>query len=107
MRLTRSPYPRLPASAAIFSAIAAVTAGCQTTHSADTTGSLAPAASDRADGDWRRDAEVYGQKYRDNPSDLDAAMRYAQALRAMGQRAQAVAILEQISIQNPHNKLVL
>ena len=107
MRSTRSRYARLLASAAIVMAIAAVTAGCQTTHSADTTGSLAPASSDRADTDWRRDAEVYGQKYRDNPADLDAAMRYAQALRAMGQRAQAVAILEQISIQNPHNKLVL
>ena len=32
------------------------------------------------------------------PNDPDAAIRYAQALRAIGQRAQAVAVLEQASI---------
>ena len=65
------------------------------------------ASADRPDADWRHDVDVYGQKYRDNPSDPATAVRYAQALRATGQRAQAVAILEQISMQNPHNKLVL
>ena len=34
-------------------------------------------------------------------------MRYAQALRKTGQRAQAVAILEKASIESPHNKAVL
>jgi Flp pilus assembly protein TadD len=107
MRSTRSRIARLLASAAIVGVIAATAAGCQTTHSTDTTGSLALAPADRSDADWRRDAEVYGQKYRDNPSDLNVAMRYAQALRATGQRAQAVAILEQTAMQNPTNKAVL
>ena len=107
MRLTRSRFARLLASAAIIGAIAATTAGCQTTQSADTTGSLTLAPTERSDADWQRDVEAYGQKYRDNPSDTDVALRYAQALRGTGQRAQAVAVLERLSMQNPNNKVVL
>jgi Flp pilus assembly protein TadD len=107
MRLTRSRFARLLASAAIIGAIAAATAGCQTTQSADTTGSLTLAPTERSDADWQRDVEAYGQKYRDNPSDTDVALRYAQALRGTGQRAQAVAVLERLSMQNPTNKVVL
>jgi Flp pilus assembly protein TadD len=107
MRLTRSRFARLLASAAIIGAIAAATAGCQTTQSPDTTGSLTLAPTERSDADWQRDVEAYGQKYRDNPSDTDVALRYAQALRGTGQRAQAVAVLERLSMQNPTNKVVL
>jgi Flp pilus assembly protein TadD len=107
MRSTRSRFARLLASAAIVGAIATATAGCQTTQSADTTGSLTLAPSERSDVDWQHDIEAYGQKYRQNPADVDAALHYAQALRATGQRAQAVAILEQLSMQNPTNKAVL
>jgi Flp pilus assembly protein TadD len=107
MRSTRSRFARLLASAAIVGIVAAATAGCQTTQSADTTGSLTLAPADRSDADWQHDAEVYGQKYRQNPADVDAALHYAQALRASSQRAQAVAILEQLSLQNPTNKVVL
>lgn len=87
--------------------MAAALAGCQTTQSTDTTGSLPLAPADRSDAEWRRDIAVYGQQYRANPSDVGVSLHYAQALRATGQRAQAVAILERISIQNPHNKVVL
>src|SRR5580704_9208123 len=107
MRSTRSRFARLLASAVIAGAIAAATAGCQTTQSADTTGSLTLAPAERSDADWQRDVEAYGQKYRQNPADTDAALHYAQALRATGQRAQAVAILEQLSMQNPTNRVVL
>ena len=107
MRSTRSRFTRLLASAAIIGAIAAATAGCQTTQSPDTTGSLTLAPTERSDADWQRDVEAYGQKYRDNPSDTDVALRYAQALRGTGQRAQAVAVLERLSMQNPTNKVVL
>jgi len=107
MRSTRSRSARLLASAAIVIVIAAAASGCQTTHNAETTGSLTLAPPDRTDADWRRDVEVYGQKYRDNPSDAEIAVRYAQALRATGQRAQAVAILAQTSMRNPGNKVVL
>jgi len=107
MRSTRSRFARLLASAAIIGAIAAATAGCQTTQSADTTGSLTLAPTERSDADWQHDVETYGQKYRDNQTDSDIALRYAQALRATGQRAQAVAVLERLSMQNPANKVVL
>jgi Flp pilus assembly protein TadD len=107
MRLSRSRLAHLLASAAIIAVIAAATAGCQTTHSTDTTGSLALAPPEQTDAAWHRDLQVYGEKYRNDPSDLDAALRYAQALRATGQRAQAVAVLEQVSMRNSSNKTVL
>jgi Flp pilus assembly protein TadD len=108
MRSSRSRPARLFASAALIAAVAAIAAGCQTTQSTETTGSLGLAPpDDRPDADWHRDLAVYGQKYRDNPSNLDVALRYAQALRATGQRAQALAVLQRASINNPHNKTVL
>jgi Flp pilus assembly protein TadD len=107
MRSTRSRTARLLASAALVAAIAAATAGCQTTQTPQTTGSLPLAPPDRSDGEWRRDAEVYGQQYRASPTNIDIALHYAQALRATGQRAQAVAVLERTSLQNPRNKAVL
>jgi Flp pilus assembly protein TadD len=107
MRSTRSRSARLFATAAILTAVAAATAACQTTQSAETTGSLTLASGDRSDADWQHDIQVYGQKYRTDPSNIDAALRYAQALRATQQSAQAVAILEELSMQNPNNKIVL
>jgi Flp pilus assembly protein TadD len=107
MRPTRSRFARLVSTAAIVTTIAAAAAGCQTTHSTDTTGSIALAPAGYSEADWRHDIDVYGAKYRANPADADAGLRYAQALRATGQRAQAVAILAQVSMQNPSNKVVL
>jgi Flp pilus assembly protein TadD len=107
MRPTRSRFARLLSTAAIVTLVGAAAAGCQTTHSTDTTGSIALAPAGHSEADWRRDIEVYGAKYRANPADVDAGLHYAQALRAIGQRAQAVAILAQISMQNSNNKVVL
>ncbi len=42
-----------------------------------------------------------------NPKDADAALKYARALRATGQRAQAVAVLEQAVLAQPSNKALL
>ena len=50
---------------------------------------------------------VYGERYRANPKDADAALAYGQALRATGQRAQAAAVLEQATIANPGNKALI
>jgi Flp pilus assembly protein TadD len=105
---TRSRPARLLASAALIAAITAVAAGCQTTQTTATTGSLGLAPpDDRPDAAWRSDITVYGAQYRSDPSNLDVALHYAQALRATGQRAQALAVLERASIANPHNKTVL
>jgi Flp pilus assembly protein TadD len=84
--------------------LAGLTAGCQTTTTAETTGSI---AAPRAESDWRREAEVNGERFRANPRDADAAIRYAQALRATGQYAQAAAVLERASLQAPKNRALL
>src|SRR6266704_2238915 len=55
---------------------------------------------------WRS-VEPYGDRYRANPKDAEAALAYGQALRATGQRAQAVAVLEQATIAHPGNKALL
>jgi Flp pilus assembly protein TadD len=110
MRSTR--FRRLLASASLLAAIAAATAGCQTiSPSAETTGTLPPAAAaamaSQSDAAWRRDIDVYGAQYHADPTKVDIALHYAQALRATDQRAQAVAVLERLSMQNPNNKNVL
>jgi Flp pilus assembly protein TadD len=97
---------RLVFSAALLAFVASATAGCQTIQTSETTDAL-PIASAEQPGDARRDLTLYGQQYRVDPSNVDVAMRYAQALRSTGQRAQAVAVLEKASIESPHNKGVL
>ena len=99
--------PRLFASLALALLAAATSAGCKTTRSADTTGSIAIPAGPVSEADARRDVEIYGERYRANNRDVEAAIRYANALRGIGQRSQAAAVLEQASILNPNNRAVL
>src|SRR6266404_7870918 len=98
---------RLLGSAALTAMLAAGLSGCQTM--ADITGSLTSKAetSPSPDNDPRRAAEFYGERYRANPKDPEAALAYGQALRATGQRGQAVAVLEQATIAHPGNKALL
>jgi Flp pilus assembly protein TadD len=84
-------------------ALAGALAGCANLKPAETTSSLgvaSPAASSEEGGAW-------GERYQANPSDPEAAIHYAQSLRASGQRAQAVAVLEQASLRNPKNMELL
>ena len=92
--------------AVFVTAIALAAAGCQTTTGNDITGSISN-SSPRNDSDGQGSVETWGARYRDNPADPEVAINYARALRATEQRAQAVAVLEQASIRNPHNKPVL
>jgi Flp pilus assembly protein TadD len=98
---------RLFASIALAVLLAAAASGCKTTSSTDTTGSIAMPTGPRSDADWRRDVDMYGQRYRANNQDVEAALRYAVALRHIGQRNQAVAVLEQCAMLNPKNRAVL
>lgn len=107
MRPNRSCSMRFLGSAALVAIVAVAAAGCQTTRTTQTTGSIPIAAADRPEAEWRRDADSYAQQYRANPGNLDIAIRYAQALRATGQRTQAAAVLEQASIRHPRDKAVL
>jgi poly(3-hydroxybutyrate) depolymerase len=73
MRLIGSRSARRFAAAAVVAALAAATAGCQTTQSTPTAAALPlMAVADRSDADWRQDLAVYGQQYRANPGNVDA-----------------------------------
>jgi Flp pilus assembly protein TadD len=98
---------RLVATSALVAAIALATAACQTTQTAETTGSLAMSSTPQTGGDPRQNLESWSERYRAQPADPHAAIGYAQALRANGQRAQAVAVLERASIQSPKNTELL
>jgi Flp pilus assembly protein TadD len=108
----QSRLARLLVSAATAAILSVALAGCQTTSMSDITGSLGSKSGSRAemprpDGDPRGVADADGERYRANPKDPEAALRYGQALRAGGQRAQAVAVFEQATIANPGNKALL
>ena len=103
----QSCLARLLASAVVTAVLAVGLGGCQTAGIPDFTGSLTPKAEAQSDADPRRATEVYGERYRADPKDADAALRYGQALRATGQRTQAVAVLEQATIAHPGNKTLL
>src|ERR1700726_3183002 len=98
---------RLLASAAVTAILAAGLGGCQTMS--DITGSITSKAEPAStpDAGPRNAVEAYGERYRANPKDADVALAYGQALRATGQRAQAVAVLEQATIAHSGNKALL
>jgi Flp pilus assembly protein TadD len=81
--------------------LALAASACQTISPGETTASAGLAGNARSDTDWRRSADAWGERYRANPKDAEAALGYARALRGTGQRSQAVAVLEQASIANP------
>jgi Flp pilus assembly protein TadD len=95
---------RFAASAALTVSLAVSLAGCKTMGMADVTGSLG--SRNEAAADPNRAVEIAGDRYRSRPNDPDAAIAYGNALRAIGQRAQAVAVLEKASFANPSNKAV-
>jgi Flp pilus assembly protein TadD len=101
----QSSLARLLASAAVTATLAAGLGGCQTMS--DITGSITSKAETSPGADPRSSVEVYGERYRNNPKDVETALAYGQALRATGQRAQAVAVLEQATIAHPGNKALL
>lgn len=99
---------RLLASTALAALLTLTVAGCTTTStSSDVTGSISTRGEPATESDWRQAASAWGERYRANTKDPEAAIRYAQALRATEQRGQAAAVLEQSSMENPYNKQVL
>jgi Flp pilus assembly protein TadD len=98
---------RLMGSVALAVLLAAPAGGCKTMATTDATGAIGRATAAPTEADWHREADVAGETYRANPRDPDAAIRYARALRAIGQRTQAASVLEQAAIYNPRNRAVL
>src|SRR5215831_16265565 len=106
-------FPRLPGQprlAQLASAASSVTlalCSCQTMSPSDITGSLGEKTEASPPADPRRDVELFRDRYRANPKDPEFALQYGKALRAAGERSQAVAVLEQAAIANPGNKTLL
>lgn len=101
----QSSLARLLASAALAAILAVGLGGCQTMP--DITGSLSPKVDAAPDSDPHRAAEIYGERYRADPKNAEAASAYGQALRASGQRSQAAAVLEQATIAHPADRALL
>jgi len=80
---------------------------CQTAGMSDITGSLGEKSETSPATGSRHDLEVDGERFRANHKDADAALAYGKALRAQGQRAQAVAVLQEAAVANPTNKTLL
>jgi Flp pilus assembly protein TadD len=81
--------------------------GCQTAGMSDITGALGEKTEASRAVEPRRDVGFYRDRFQANPKDTDAALQYGKALRAAGQRSQAVAVLEQATIAQPNNKALL
>jgi len=93
---------------AVAATLAMGLAGCQTSAPSDITGSLGDnVEGGRPAADPRRDLEIAHDRFKANPKDAEAALQYAKTLRATGQRAQAVAVLEQVTLAQPGNKVLL
>jgi Flp pilus assembly protein TadD len=103
----RGRLPRRLVAAASSAVLAFALAGCQTTASSDVTGSLGDKAEASASSDVRRDADGLRERYKANPKDPAVALEFGKALRATGERSQAVAVLEQAALANPKNKPLL
>src|SRR4030088_1324955 len=73
----------------------------------DITGSLGEKTEASRAAAPLREVELYRDRFRANPKDADAALQFGKALRAAGQRSQAVAVLEQATSSHPGNKALL
>jgi Flp pilus assembly protein TadD len=105
-RSNHARYRRLLTSVALTVALAAATAGCKTTQSTEPPATQAMASA-RTDADWRGLVAQWGERHRATPNDPVVAINYAQALRNIGQRSQAAAVLEAASIANPKDMALL
>jgi Flp pilus assembly protein TadD len=100
-------FARYGVSIASAAMLALGLCSCQTAGDLDVTGSLGDKAEASSSPDPRRDLDTYRDRFRANPKDVDAALQYAKALRATGQKSQAVAVLEKATMDQPGNKALL
>jgi Flp pilus assembly protein TadD len=102
---------RFPIKFIFTASILAITAfgagGCSSLVKNEITGSVGANTAPQTDADWQKALDVYGERYRADPKNAEAALRYGQALRATGQRAQATAVLEQAAIINPSDRALI
>ena len=67
-----------------------------------TTTAAVPATDGRSE--LVKATEYWGQAYSKNPADAQAALNYARNLKAMGEKRQALAVLQQASTVNPSHR---
>lgn len=98
-----------PLLACTFIAAALALGGCNKTSMSDMTASFNAGAAELpgGEGELRRFADDWGNRYETNRKDKRAAITYARALRALGQHAQAAAVMQGCAIQNPNDMAVL
>jgi Flp pilus assembly protein TadD len=77
---------------------------CQTDGMSEITGALGD-KTERAPP--AKSLDFYRDRHHANPNDVNVALAYGKALRAAGQRSQAVAVLEQVTIAHPNDKALL
>ncbi len=93
--------------------VAAMLGGCAGMRAPESTALATPdpaatgAAAPSSEDEWRRAAQAWGERYQANQNDPQIAIHYANALRQSGERAQAVAVLEQASLKSPKNMELL
>jgi Flp pilus assembly protein TadD len=97
-------------SAGLLAALAAslMLGACAQVTNDDSSGlfsSLAPAASEEAPpSDPQKATEYWSKKYAKNPRDLDAALGYAASLKGLGQKREALAVLQEASLVHGSNR---
>jgi Flp pilus assembly protein TadD len=100
---------RIPSLAIV--ALGLALGGCKSLPDTMTTGSLGSSSSastvatDAAG--WRTVADQWRPVYEKTPTDARAASIYGRALRQLGQRSQAVAVLQTAAIKNDSNMVLL
>jgi Flp pilus assembly protein TadD len=107
MASRRSHRPRRVLGAAGLVLLAVAAAGCNTTQMPDVGALRATATASPAETDWHREADAAGERYRAEPNNPQAAIRYAAALRMIGERSQAAAVLEQACMRHPSDRGLL
>jgi Flp pilus assembly protein TadD len=100
-------FTRLLASTVSSAVLVLGLCSCQTDGLSDITGALGEKAEKSRAAEPQHGLEFYRDRFHANPEDADAALQYGKALRAAGQRSQAVAVLEQATIAHPSDKALL
>lgn len=62
------------------------------------------AAADKTKSELEKATEYWGKKHKEQPTDLAPALNYAKDLKALGQRQQALEVLEQASIYHGQDR---
>jgi Flp pilus assembly protein TadD len=67
-------------------------------------GAKSSKASAQPQTELEKATEYWGKKYKEKPTDLEAALSYAKNLKALGERQQALAVIQQAAIYHGQDK---